>query len=142
MERSVKLAHSRTRVQTETPKDAKTKCVQSEKNNADINNIVARAFKSGQLPILNRQPLPELPDHQTYQEMMNKVVFAQQSFERLPAEVRVLFANDPAKMLECLADKKRKTEHTEIFQQHGILETPPPAPVEPPPAPKDEPAGA
>ena len=98
--RELKSAYSRTRVITEIPADTKTKAVQSERDHADINHIVARAYKTGQLPILvNRQPIPELPQVQTYQDMLNKVVFAQQAFERLPSAIRAEFENKPEKLL-------------------------------------------
>lgn len=127
--RIVKAAHQRTRCKTEIPEGTKTKCVQSEKHTSDINNIVARAYKTGQLPVLTgRQPIPELPDHQTYQDMMNKVVFAQQSFERLPAAIRAAFENKPERMLEHLGNKDRHPDVTKLFQDHGILEKPPVAP--------------
>ena len=64
--RTIKPAYHRTQVQAVIPDDNKTKAVQSERDHADINNIVARAYKTGQLPILvNRQPIPELPEAQT-----------------------------------------------------------------------------
>lgn len=92
MSRQIKQPQERTRTITQIPSDTKTKCVQSEKHASDINNIVARAYKTGQLPILtNRQPIPELPDHATYQDMMNKIVFAQQKFEQLPSNIRTDF---------------------------------------------------
>ena len=49
MERRVKQPYERTRTQTDVP-SRKTKAVQSEKKHSDINNIVARAHKTGQFP--------------------------------------------------------------------------------------------
>lgn len=131
--RELKPAYHRTRVQSEQPDERKTKCVQSERHHADINNIVARAYKTGQLPLLvNRQPIPQLPEAQTYQDMLNKVVFAQQSFERLPASVRAEFENKPEKLLEALHSKKKSPELTQKLQNLGLLEIPPPStPLEP-----------
>lgn len=133
--RELKTAYSRTRVITQQPEDRKTKCVQSERHHADINNIVARAYKTGQLPLLvNRQPIPQLPEAQTYQDMLNKVVFAQQSFERLPASIRSEFENKPEKLLEALHDKKKSPELTKKLQELGLLEVPPPKPEKPAPS--------
>lgn len=133
--RELKSAYSRTRVQTEQPAERKTKCVQSERHHADINNIVARAYKTGQLPLLvNRQPIPELPEAQTYQDMLNKVVFAQQSFERLPASIRAEFENKPEKLLEALHAKEKSPELTQKLQNLGLLEIPPPKPEKPTPS--------
>jgi hypothetical protein len=83
-ERRVKNPYERTRVVTKV-KERRTKAVQSERKSADINNIVARAYQTGQLPVLmGRQHIEQLPDVESYQDAMNKVVFAQQQFERLP----------------------------------------------------------
>lgn len=129
--RKIKSAYSRTRVQTKTPIERRSKVVQSEKNSSDINNIMAKANQTGQLPLLmNRQEVQPLPDAQTYQESLNQVVFAQQSFERLPSELRTLFHNDPIKMLTAIeqsnSDPKIKTQ----LQELGILDTPQIVPTE------------
>ena len=128
--RELKSAYSRTRVITEIPADTKTKAVQSERDHADINHIVARAYKTGQLPILvNRQPIPELPQAQTYQDMLNKVVFAQQAFERLPSAIRAEFENKPEKLLQALHDMNKSPELTKKLQNLGLIEMPPPEPI-------------
>lgn len=137
----VKSRGERTRVQTShnTPE---TKAVQSEKKSSDINNIVARAIKTGQLPVLmSRQPIEQLPDAQTYQEMLNQVVFAQQSFERLPAEIRSEFHNDPVNLLTAVSEAEGNEALTKKLQSMGILEIPEPSPQVPsaPPTPAQEP---
>lgn len=104
--RSVKIRYDRRRVVTDVP-DRKTRALQSEKRNSDINHIVAKAIETRQLPVMmNREPLPEMIPAATYQDMLNTVVFAQQSFERLPAEVRQSFANKPENMLAAIEQAK------------------------------------
>lgn len=141
MARKIKKAYTRTRVKTEIDPERKTKAVQSERHNSDINNIVAKAHKTGQLPVLvNRKPIPSLPEAATYQQMLDKVVQANQAFERLPSEVRANFGNDPRNMLMAIEQADGNEELTKQLQQIGLLEQPaldPPPddpPADPPPA--------
>lgn len=120
--RTVKAPQERTRVQTDNP-DPKTKCVQSERKNSDINNIVAKAHQTGRLPVLmQRQPIPAMPDVESYQDAMNKVVFANQAFERLPSQIRAEFENSPAKMLAAIEQSTKNPELKEKLQKIGIIE--------------------
>lgn len=135
-DRIVKPAHTRTRVISQVD-DRKTRTLQSEKTHSNINTIVAKAHRSGRLPLLmHRQPLPVLPDAITYQEALDKVVQAQQSFERLPASVRAEFQNRPENMLMALEKSKTDPLTKKSLQTLGLLnpDTPeivPPAPAEP-----------
>ena len=95
--RKLKKAYTRTRIKTGNPNPV-SKCVQSERRHVDINNIVAKAHKTGTLPVLmGRNSMPELVDNMTYQDALDKVVSANQAFELLPSEIRVQFDNDPKK---------------------------------------------
>lgn len=144
MTRNIKTPYSRTRVQTEIPADTKTKAVQSEKKHSDINHIVARAYKTGQLPLLvNRQPIAVLPTEQTYQEMLNKVVHAQQQFERLPSAVRAEFQNKPERMLSAIEASSKDPELSKKLQKLGLINpTPPEPPQSAPTTPTNEAAPA
>jgi len=127
----IKKAYARTRVQTVIPDDRKTKAVQSEKTHSDINNIVAKAYKTGQLPVLtSRQPIPKLPEAGTYQDMLNKVVFANQQFERLPSSVRAEFENKPQNMLHAIELSKDNAGIAKRLVELGLID-PPPSPKEP-----------
>jgi len=133
MSREVKQPQERVRVQTIIT-DTKTATIQSEKQQSNINNIVAKAHKTGQLPILmGRQPIPTLPDAMTYQDALNKVVFAQQQFERLPAAVRAQFSNNPENMLNAISQSDKNPETKLALQKLGILNADP-APITPPPS--------
>lgn len=134
--RKIKSAYTRTRVQTssidaETNKVRKTRAVQSEAKHADINNIVAKAHKTGQLPVLmQRQHIEQLPDVESYQDALNKVVFAQQQFERLPSQIRDQFKNDPSRLLEAVEASDKNPEIKKYLENLGILEKPEPPPAE------------
>lgn len=125
MTSQVKEPKTRTRVQT-VIEDRKTKTIQSEKTHSNINNIVAKAHRTGQLPILmRRQPIPSLPDAMSYQEALDKVVFAQQSFERLPAAVRAEFGNNPQNMLQAVEQSQNNPDMKKALQKIGILNADP-----------------
>ena len=129
--RKVKSAYTRTRVKTGHKGELKTKAVQSEAKHSDINNIVSKAYKTGQLPVLmGRKHVEQLPDVESYQDAMNKVVFAQQQFERLPSSIRDQFENKPEKMLEAVAKSHKDPELKKSLQDLGLLEKPVP-PVDP-----------
>lgn len=121
--RKIKAAYARTRVQTVGDPDRVTKCVQSERKHVDINHIVAKAYQTGSLPVLmGRKPVEVLPDAMTYQDALNKVVFAQQAFERLPSEIRAKFENKPEKMLAAIGEADKNPEIKSYLQNVGILE--------------------
>lgn len=124
MESRVKPRNERTRVVTETV-EHKSKAVQSEAIASDINHIVARAMRGGQLPVLmHRQPMPDLPSNLTYQDAMNKVVLAQQAFARLPSNVRTQFDNKPENLLAAVELSKDNEGIKENLQKLGILNIP------------------
>lgn len=120
--REVKSAYVRTRVITEIG-DRKTKAVQSEKKHSDVNHIVSKAMKTGQLPVLMNRPdiSQQMPSSMTYQEALNKVVFAQQSFERLPSSVRAYFGNKPENMLKALEQAGDNPKIKAALQEMKIL---------------------
>lgn len=126
-EKRVKKAYERKRVVTnvtEISPDGKTRCVQSEKRHVDINNIVAKAIKTGTLPVLmGRQHLETIPTDQSYQEALEKVTRANQAFEQLPSKIREKFHNDPRKMLQALEQSADNPQLKVELQNIGLLET-------------------
>jgi phage internal scaffolding protein len=87
----------------------KTLAQQQFAGDADINNIVARAIKTGLLAdtagISARQAIfGDFADVGSYHEALNKVVAAQAAFDALPADVRTRFDNDPAKLMEFMGN--------------------------------------
>lgn len=120
--RKIKSAYSRTRVKTKIECN-KSKCVQSERVNADINNIVAKAYKTGQLPVLtNLTHSEDLPTSLSYQQALDKVVSAQQSFERLPSNIRDTFDNEPAKFLDAIKTAEKDSAVRANLEALGVME--------------------
>lgn len=80
----------------------------------DINNIVKQYTKTGQFTHLSanlaKGTYADLPDPIEFQESMNLVIQAEQSFSTLPAKVRNRFGNDPAEFLAFMADPANQDE--------------------------------
>lgn len=81
---------------------------QSYAEDADINNIVARFLKTGQLPENIRtggwvsSDFTKAPEN--YMQAMRLVIDAREQFMSLPAKLRDKFKNDPHQLEEWLSD--------------------------------------
>lgn len=85
---------------------------QADKKSCDINFILDRYAKTGQLPeMIKRNPrygdFSAVPD---FQESCDVVQKATEQFEALDAKVRKRFHNNPAEMLEFAADPANAEE--------------------------------
>lgn len=109
--------------------------IQSAKDECDINLIIARAQRGEAYSINSRVmewgDFSNVPD---YREAHDLVIRAQGMFMELDANIRERFDNDPAKMLDFLANEKNFDESVKL----GLRK--PKAP--PPAAPGPEPATA
>lgn len=107
-----------------------SKTLQSDAAAADINNILSRYIKTGQLPdMIKENPrYGEFADVPTYQESLNVVILAQEQFANLDASVRRRFSNDPALFLEFAANPANMKE---MVKMGLATEAVTPAPVEP-----------
>lgn len=85
---------------------------QQFKEECDINTIVKRFGLTGEMPVSQRQPLPDsaVYGEVSFQEMLNAVSAAQRSFMDLPASTRARFANDPAKLLKFVEDPSNRDD--------------------------------
>lgn len=113
--------------------EAKSRTKQSFKDDCDVNNIMKKYNKTGQLPeMIQREPrYGDFSDVTDYQESLNIVLLAQEQFANLPARARDRFRNDPAAFLEFVNDPKNVQEMVEMG-----LATKAPDPIVPtPPAP-------
>lgn len=86
---------------------------QQFKDDCDVNVIMDKFLKTGTITHLRREPgaylnLLEMPD---YQQSLQTVINAQNSFMELDADVRLKFDNDPGKFLEWLGDPSKEQEH-------------------------------
>lgn len=97
----------------------KTKTQQSFAEEVDVNNIVARALKTGLLgdPMAQaaRQAVfGDFSEVGSYHDAMNKVVAAQNAFMELPADLRARFNNDPGLLCEFMANEANLEEAVKL----------------------------
>lgn len=91
-----------------------SKAVQSAKEECDINTIVRRFGLSGQLPVGVRQPTyGDFAGVTNYHEALNAIVMAKESFEELPAEIRIQFDNDAGKFVDFCSDPRNQKQAEE-----------------------------
>lgn len=95
-----------------------TLTTQAEKDECDINTIVARFGLTGELPTDLAMPVSAdftgFPDFHT---AMNMVVAAQDEFMRVPADIRARFQNDPQMFMDFLGDEKNRDEAKKLGLQ-------------------------
>lgn len=108
--------------------------VQSDAVDADINTIVRRFGITGQLPVdlpfVTNVDLSEAPD--TFQGAMDILMQAQESFMKLPADVRRRFDNDPALFMDFVSIPENIEEMRKMGLAVPKAEPPAVAPAAPP----------
>jgi len=122
------------RVQTALSSESKVE--QHHKNDVDINAIVKRFTKRGyQPPIASGTPMyGDFSDGSDYQESVNRIISANAQFDALPSEIRTMFDNDPANLLDFVDNPDNAAEAFKL----GLIpvaDAPPPSPT------PEEPAG-
>lgn len=90
--------------------------VQADRDEADINKIVARFNKTGQLPPTYKgQPFyGDVSEMGNLQESMMKIQEAERLFMSFPAELRERFENSAVKFVEFVGDDKNYAEAVEL----------------------------
>ena len=85
--------------------------VQSERDECDINFIMQKFGRTGQLPVMSSLPLNgDFTGVFDFQSAMNLIVEAERSFMSLPADLRSRFGNDPAKFVDFCSDESNLDE--------------------------------
>lgn len=95
----------------------KTLTKQAFENESNINTIMQRAIKTGQMPLGKDMDKLRFGDFETgfdYQESMNKIIEANEAFESLPSHIRNRFRNDPAMFLDFVADESNRDEAVKL----------------------------
>lgn len=124
------------------PEESKTQ--QHLADEADINTIVGRFLKTGIMPPVRTPPTyADFEDVTDFQEAMDAINRAKESFMALPAAVRATFQNDPGKFVDYV-DHCFDTGDLNPLREMGLAVTPAPdsrpeagpeakAPTPPPP---------
>lgn len=93
-----------------TINDQPTKCQQNQAEQADINKIVKKYLKTGELPNQRAAVYADVSQLPDYHQAMNTVARAKDAFNSLPSEIRSKFYNDPKIYLDWMNDKKNLEE--------------------------------
>lgn len=106
---------------------------QQFKDDVDVNVILARIAKTNQMPPLNpitgtigEVDLTELP---SYQEALNTIIAADNSFMELPAQMRLRFNNNPQQLMDYLNDPANIEESRTLGLRNPAPASPAPDPV-------------
>lgn len=77
----------------------------------DINKLVERYVVTGEIPQNVTPPMQgDFTNAVTYQEALNLMIQARQSFEQLPAKIRNRFENDPGKFIDFTSNEANRDE--------------------------------
>jgi len=105
---------------------------QEFKDECDINNVMLQYARTGELPYTTQKPsFGDFRSARTYQESMNLIIEAQNSFKELPAMVRAQFKNDPSQLIDFLNNPANKEKAIELGLIDGVI-TGKPVDAEPP----------
>lgn len=94
---------------------------QAHKDACDINVLMARYEKGGEVPVRDDQPyFGDFVGIGDYQSAKNAVIEAEYSFSQLPASVKKRFDQDPQKLLMFLEDMDNREEAVRL----GLIQVP------------------
>lgn len=103
---------------------------QSDAEDCDINVIMKKYARTGQLPVVQLQPLyGDFSEVDDFRGMQDKIKAANDAFAEIPAHIRKRFNNDPQEFINFATDKENLPE----LRKLGLANPEIPAPVEPPP---------
>ena len=88
-----------------------TRAQQHHRDECDINIILERFGKTGQLPVNTISgTYGDFSGVHDYHTALNAIIASEAEFDALPATIRNRFANDPANLIDFLDDPANKTE--------------------------------
>ncbi|AXH78034.1 MAG: internal scaffolding protein [Microviridae sp.] len=114
VQKITKRADGRVRVQTINEEPSKTQ--QQFKDECDINNIVKKFSTTGEFTHLTSKEgrYADFSQITDYRDMLDTVLYAQEAFASLPADVRLRFQNNPAELLEFVQNPKNYDEGVKL----------------------------
>lgn len=109
--------------------DQPSQTIQSFKDDADINCIIARFENTGVLvdptvPVSRTPQFGDFSDMPSYQEAQNVIVAANNAFNDLSAKIRERFGNDPAAYFDFVQSLKEGSEDYAEAIRLGIIDKP------------------
>lgn len=109
--------------------DQPSQTLQSFKDDADINCIIARFENTGVLvdptvPVSRTPQFGDFSDLPSYQEAQNVIVAANNAFNSLSSKIRERFGNDPAAYFDFVQSLKEGSEDYAEAVRLGIIDKP------------------
>lgn len=109
--------------------DQPSQTLQSFKDDADINCIIARFVNTGVLvdptvPVSRVPQFGDFSDMPSYQEAQNVIVAANNAFANLPSKIRERFGNDPAAYFQFVQNLKKGSDDYDEAVRLGIIDKP------------------
>lgn len=102
----------------ENKEESRSRTVQADKAETDINLIIDRAIKGNTLMVNQREPrYGDFSSGFDFTENMQRIKAFESEFERLPSQLRARFDNDPAKLIDFASDPANEEEAIKL----GIL---------------------
>lgn len=117
MQKVIKRADGSLDVQEWPAEGEVSLAVQSTKDQADVNKIVAKYRRTGTITHLRNTQngvYADLTQITNYQDCLNTIIRANESFMAMPAELRQKFDNDPSKLISYLQDEKNYEESMDL----------------------------
>jgi len=111
-----------------TVNDKPSRTKQEHAESTDIYNMLNRFQKTGEIRTNGVQPMygdfSQIGDYRQAREMLAET---EENFLKLPSKIRDRFQNDPAKLIDFVADNKNREEAIKL----GLIEVsdPPPKPL-------------
>jgi phage internal scaffolding protein len=88
-----------------------TRAQQHHRDECDINVILERFGKTGQIPVnAISGTYGDFSGVHDYHTALNAIIASESEFASLPAQIRNRFQNDPSNLIEFLDDPKNKAE--------------------------------
>lgn len=100
----------------QNPGEEPSRTIQDQKDDVNINNIVARYVGTGVLAGaagrgVARQPFQgDFSNQLDYQTKLNKLIEAKSNFEKLPSKIRTRFENDPGQLIQFMSNPDNAAE--------------------------------
>lgn len=109
-------AAGRYRKRVQTVFHGPTKTQQQFADQCDVNKIIERHDRTGELTWVNKNPgvFGDFSEITDYQESLNTVIQAESTFMSLDAKLRARFENDPAQLLDFMHDPRNYDEGVKL----------------------------
>nr|QJB18986.1 MAG: internal scaffolding protein [Microvirus sp.] len=110
------IKHLNGRIQVQTINNEKSRTQQQYKDQCDVNNIISKYQKTGELHHINRRQgvYADMSSITDYHLSLQKVLDANNAFSALPSELRLRFNNNPENLLTFLQNPNNYDEGVKL----------------------------